>query len=804
MGKRPFLVIALLAITGSLQRLPAAECPLNFSLPERFPDTCCNGLNGVADLDGDEFPDFLSGSIQDFYSLTILWSDSGNGFQAIHLPIGDRPLRPDAGDLDGDGVRDLAVLINTVPDKGRVTVLQNDGGMRFEAQAALNLDIVATIQLIADMDGDELLDLVEVGNQQAQLLKNQGGFKFSRSRPISLDQCLTDVIAVDVDQDGDLDLVSAHRECVKISLSLVKNRGDGTFDPPVELLAGTGARSLVAGDFDEDGLPDLVVADQGSEPIKSLRLFINRTDRPGSFLPDRILFQRPNGLGRVDAQDIDGDGHLDLVLLFGGRPRDWIFLNDPSAPGSFMAPEGLLARDQYSRLFLSDLNRDGRVDLAFGDDAGSLEAMWGRQTPVDCNSNGRSDNCDLLDGTSHDCNANDIPDECDIQTGLSADADGDGFPDECIQVFRRGDANDDGVVDIADRQFLVNWRFSGPEPDCWEAADLGADGLINPPSPEDDVYWKFLFTGGVSTLPPPGPITAGIDPAPTGIGCRAYTSIVPAPRIPDPDVIAGFSDAPLKITVVPEESEKFELALTLTVPDGAFPRGVEAWSMDVGVENLRVVDITTDKPDYRFYINTHLPMAELVGPPANRDGAVTAVSLYAGFPWEQKKYLRSGMTRVAWLTLEAKLAADGGAIQGRVFYVDGKQGSAQPVLNVVSIDGRAHRPTFESFTISIEPAPGGRQLPGDANQDGVLDLSDVVALLGHLYLGQMPQLPCEGGTAASPGPGELALLDWNADRAIDLSDAVSVLAWLFLPEGRPHPLGMMCTGIAGCRNDCPP
>jgi PKD repeat protein len=100
------------------------------------------------------------------------------------------------------------------------------------------------------------------------------------------------------------------------------------------------------------------------------------------------------------------------------------------------------------------------------------------------------------------------------------------------------------------------------------------------------------------------------------------------------------------------------------------------------------------------------------------------------------------------------------------------------------------------------PAPGGLQRPGDLNQDGKLDLSDAVWLLGHLFLGSPGQetLPCEGGTASSPGQGDLALADVNGDGGIDVSDPVSILGFLFL-GGPPPALGTECVRIAGCREN---
>lgn len=93
------------------------------------------------------------------------------------------------------------------------------------------------------------------------------------------------------------------------------------------------------------------------------------------------------------------------------------------------------------------------------------------------------------------------------------------------------------------------------------------------------------------------------------------------------------------------------------------------------------------------------------------------------------------------------------------------------------------------------------QMPSDANQDGRLDISDASWLLAHLFLGSPDLLPCEGGTASDPGPGELALLDANGDGGIDISDAVRVLGFLF--TGAPPPeLGTDCISLPGCPDVC--
>jgi hypothetical protein len=89
-------------------------------------------------------------------------------------------------------------------------------------------------------------------------------------------------------------------------------------------------------------------------------------------------------------------------------------------------------------------------------------------------------------------------------------------------------------------------------------------------------------------------------------------------------------------------------------------------------------------------------------------------------------------------------------------------------------------------------------IPGDCNQDGTLDLSDVVHLLGFLFQGSPADLPCSTEAA------NLTLMDCNQDGGIDLSDAVYKLAFLF--QGGPPPVpGDGCTEMAGCPQNqaCP-
>jgi hypothetical protein len=96
------------------------------------------------------------------------------------------------------------------------------------------------------------------------------------------------------------------------------------------------------------------------------------------------------------------------------------------------------------------------------------------------------------------------------------------------------------------------------------------------------------------------------------------------------------------------------------------------------------------------------------------------------------------------------------------------------------------------------PDLGGWQRPGDANQDGALDISDAVAFLRYFFGTATLSLPCEDEITEE---GNMALLDVNGDAVVNIADAVSTLAYLFA-DGLPPALGTSCTRMKGCPHAC--
>ncbi|MCZ6793685.1 MAG: lamin tail domain-containing protein, partial [Planctomycetota bacterium] len=102
--------------------------------------------------------------------------------------------------------------------------------------------------------------------------------------------------------------------------------------------------------------------------------------------------------------------------------------------------------------------------------------------------------------------------------------------------------------------------------------------------------------------------------------------------------------------------------------------------------------------------------------------------------------------------------------------------------------------------LRLDVSEGGRQLPGDANQDGELNISDALRFLQLLFQ-RDERLPCgAGGLSAG---GNRMLLDVNGDGGVNVTDAVGVLHFLF-GGGLSPALGTSCIPIEGCEDVCRP
>ena len=423
--------------------------PVNFGLASRGSLFVENAVTAIApaDLDSDGDIDLAAAVVANGGAVWVLWNSGTGSILAMteHAASVASPTIQ-AGDINGDGRADLAVA-----SSARITILLQ---RRLPGFSSVTIDLEPTTirsLVLADLDGDDDLDISCVGLFDVLILKNAGGGAFtSAPQTIPIGSSPVAIAAAHLDGDNRLDLVTANRLAAPVpsgNISVLLNLGDGTFQTPRNFGVGAGPASVATGDLDGDGKIDVVTANLESGDFSIL---LGRGD--GTFGEHRqIEAAGPPAFAAL--ADVDADGDPDIVSARQVSSGGMVSLAFNHA-GTLARPVEFPVRAPPSQLTLQDLTGDGRLDVAaLEPNMSSILILEGTLMAydTDCNRNGGPDGCEL---EANDCNGNAFPDECDLQSGGSSDCDRNGVPDEC-----QADCNRNGTPDSCDIDL-------GTSPDC--------------------------------------------------------------------------------------------------------------------------------------------------------------------------------------------------------------------------------------------------------------------------------------------------------------------------------------------------
>ena len=332
----------------------------------------------AVDLNGDGILDLAGPGAN---GAAVMLGNADGTFRArMNFAAGGQTQDLAAGDFNSDGKQDLAVTINSPQISLSLLTGNGDGTFNAPVNFPNTTGFDAPVIVATDVNNDTRLDLLIahtlacftapcVASDDLTIMLGNGNGTFQSSQ-MDVGIGMAEIAVGDFNRDGNKDLAMAGSQA---RLYLLRGNGDGTFvQQPTQTLIpgenhiGEDGTDIDVGDFNRDGIQDLVVA----VALNGSRTVILTGNGDGTFRAPNIITEPNIRIPHYQAvADYNGDGSQDLALSLGWGFQGMIeilkgngdgtfqplVLYDPAPPDSSTAGGDLIA---------GDFNRDGRPDLA--------------------------------------------------------------------------------------------------------------------------------------------------------------------------------------------------------------------------------------------------------------------------------------------------------------------------------------------------------------------------------------------------------------------------------------------------------
>ena len=313
----------------------------------------------------DRVPDIVAAGSR--FEIGVAFGRGDGSFKAqLSYPLGNRVDGFDSGDFNGDGLTDM--VVGHYDDSGNTLTLflgTGDGGfVEGNTFAQFTGEFVKTTDFNRDGRLDVLVETFDGFGFYSFLGNGDGSFQpgvFTPIHGLAFDLVPT---ADDFNNDGFPDVVIADSSEDKVMIFL--GVGDGTFRAPISSPTGDRPESPITADFNGDGNADVIVSNTSASTVG---IYLGNGDG---------TLKAPLTISALNANhsasgDFNQDGKPDFVL---GGDGHKVFIGN--GDGTFQPPQQIYPEFwQFGRVKVADLDGDGRLDIAGCADATGVSVLRG-------------------------------------------------------------------------------------------------------------------------------------------------------------------------------------------------------------------------------------------------------------------------------------------------------------------------------------------------------------------------------------------------------------------------------------------